>query len=119
MSSEKNQTLGNVLKQARELSELALRSVEQKTGISNAYISQLENDKIKKPAADILHKLAAAYKLDFNYLLQVSGLVEKTSSKNVSFGNFVFSKENLSKEEEAELIEYLKFIRKRNQDKNL
>lgn len=118
MSNEKNKTLGHVLKQARELSELALRSVEQKTGISNAYISQLENDKIKKPSADILHKLATMYKLDFNYLLQVSGLVEKSTSKNVSLGNFVFSKENLSKDEEEELVQYLKFIRKRNQDKN-
>src|SRR5688500_7137967 len=98
--ADSKQTLGNVLRQARDLKKLTLRTVEDMTGISNAYLSQLETDKIKKPSADILHKLANTYKLDFNYLLHISGLVEKTSSENVSFGKFVFSKDNLSKEEE-------------------
>jgi len=114
MEATKN-SLGNVLRQARDLKRLALRTVEEMTGISNAYLSQLENDKIKKPSADILHKLSKAYKLDFNYLLHVSGLVEKTSSENVSFGKFVFSKDNLTREEEDELIHYLQFMRRRRQ----
>lgn len=113
MAESKNTSLGNVLRQARNLKKLALRSVEEMTGISNAYLSQLENDKIKKPSADILHKLATTYKLDFNYLLHVAGLVEKSSTENVSFGKFVFSKDNLTKEEEEELIHYLQFIRQR------
>jgi HTH-type transcriptional regulator, competence development regulator len=113
MATTKSATLGIVLRQARDLKGMALRTVEEATGISNAYLSQLENDRIKKPAADILHKLATAYKLDFNYLLQVAGLVEKQTSNNVSFGKFVFSKENLTKEEEEELINYLQFMRQR------
>lgn len=115
MSDTADNTLGNVLKQARVIKEYALRTVEEKTGISNAYLSQLENDKIKKPSADILHKLAMVYKIDFNYLLQVAGLVEKGTEQNISFGRFVFSKENLTKEEEEELIRYLQFIRNRKQ----
>ena len=58
MTDSKNTSLGSVLRQARDLKKLALRSVEEMTGISNAYLSQIENDKIKKPSADILHKLA-------------------------------------------------------------
>ncbi|MBS1623429.1 MAG: helix-turn-helix transcriptional regulator [Bacteroidetes bacterium] len=111
--TESKQTLGNVLRQARDLQKLSLRTAEEVTGISNAYLSQLENDKIKKPSADILFKLASAYKVDFNYLLHVSGLVEKSSSDNATFGKFVFSKDNLTKEEEEELINYLQFIRNR------
>jgi HTH-type transcriptional regulator, competence development regulator len=113
MAESKNTSLGSVLRQARDLKKLALRSVEEMTGISNAYLSQLENDKIKKPSADILHKLAIAYKIDFNYLLHIAGLVEKSTNENVSFGKFVFSKDNLTKEEEEELIHYLQFIRQR------
>ena len=70
MTVTKEESLGAALKQARVFKKLALRAVEDMTGISNAYLSQLENDKIKKPSADILHKLATTYNLDFNYLLQ-------------------------------------------------
>jgi len=47
-------SLGKTLKVSRELIPLALRQVEEATGISNAYLSQLENDKIKKPSANVL-----------------------------------------------------------------
>ena len=113
MADPKNNSLGSVLRQSRDLRKLSLRTVEEMTGISNAYLSQLENDKIKKPSADILHKLATTYKIDFNYLLHISGLVEKSSSENVSFGKFVFAKDNLTKEEEEELIRYLQYIRQK------
>ena len=113
MADSKNTSLGGVIRQARDLKKLSLRSVEEMTGISNAYLSQIENDKIKKPSADILHKLSTIYKIEFSYLLHIAGLVEKSSTENVSFGKFVFSKDNLTKEEEEELIHYLQFIRQR------
>jgi HTH-type transcriptional regulator, competence development regulator len=114
MSANTENSLGEVLKKSRELKGLTLRKVDEMTGISNAYLSQLENDKIKKPAADTLHKLAQTYRLDFNYLLLIAGLVEKITDENVSFGNYVFSKDNLTNEEEKELINYLQFMRDRN-----
>jgi transcriptional regulator with XRE-family HTH domain len=113
MANSNNTSLGGVIRQARDLRKLSLRSVEEMTGISNAYLSQIENDKIKKPSADILHKLSTIYKIEFSYLLHIAGLVEKSSTENVSFGKFVFSKDNLTKEEEEELIHYLQFIRQR------
>ena len=48
------ETLGKLLKQYRELNKLTLRAVEEKTGISNAYLSQLENEKIAHPSANTL-----------------------------------------------------------------
>ena len=51
-------TLGKLLKQYREINKLTLRHVEEKTGISNAYLSQLENDKIAHPSANTLYKLS-------------------------------------------------------------
>jgi len=113
MTKQPDETLGNVLKKLRELRNLALRQVEALTGISNGYISQLENDKVKKPSADILNRLAEFYKVDFYFLLQMAGLAEKQSAQNRSLGPYVFSKHNLTKEEEDELINYLQYIRKR------
>ena len=42
---------GEFLKSARKAKRLTLREVEQKTGISNAYLSQLESGKVKQPSA--------------------------------------------------------------------
>lgn len=114
MSLHAQETLGTVLRLARESKTYTLRHVEEKTGISNAYLSQLENDKIKKPAADTLYKLSEVYKIDFNYLLQKAGLVEKSKNLNHSVGRFIFSKDNLTSAEEEELIRYLQYIRGRH-----
>ncbi len=111
MTTQKKQTLGEELKYQRESQKLSLRTVEEKSGISNAYLSQLENDKIKKPSANILHKLSEVYKLDFNYLLSKAGIVENQSDNKKSFGHYVFSKDNLTDEEETELLKYLQFLR--------
>ena len=107
-------TLGEKLKQFRENEQLTLRTLQEVTGISNAYLSQLENDKIKKPSADILYKLAEVYKIDFSYLMSLAGIVENEALANKSFGEFVFSKNNLTPREEDELLQYLKFIRARD-----
>lgn len=114
MSAHGTETLGAVLRLARESKTYSLRYVEDKTGISNAYLSQLENDKIKKPAADTLYKLSEIYNIEFNYLLQKAGLVEKNKNANHSVGRFIFSKDNLTSAEEEELIRYLQYIRSRH-----
>ena len=45
----------------RKLKGLTLRQIEEKTGISNAYLSQLENGKIKSPSYDVVKKLNDFY----------------------------------------------------------
>lgn len=115
--AEKKETLGAIIKEKRESMRLSLRTVEEITGISNAYLSQLENDKAKKPSANILHKLAELYKLEFGYLLSLAGILENESNANKSFGEFVFSKDVLSKDEAEELAQYLKFMRLRDSKK--
>ena len=65
--------LGNFLKKARKRNELTLRFVEDKTGISNAYISQLENGKITKPSPVILKKLSDIYLISYERLMDLAG----------------------------------------------
>lgn len=109
-------SLGNTLKDSRELMKLTLRQVEEATGISNAYLSQLENDKIKKPSANVLYKLASIYNIELDTLLVAAGIIEKQSSSKSKLLNTVsFSTESLTEEEEQELLEYLRYLRhKRN-----
>lgn len=60
-------SLGETLKSARELIPLTLRQVEEAVGMSNAYLSQLENEKIKKPSANVLYKLSTPNKRQHVY----------------------------------------------------
>lgn len=48
-------------KELRTKKGLTLRQVEEKTGISNSYLSQLENGKIIKPSFDTIEKLNKLY----------------------------------------------------------
>ncbi len=109
-------SIGKFLKNQRILKNLSLRQVEKLTDISNAYLSQLENDKIKNPSISTLHKLADFYKIDFADLLEIAGISKskkkKTKSSHVS--SFALSSESLTPEEEEELLKYLKFLRTKN-----
>jgi transcriptional regulator with XRE-family HTH domain len=109
--AETNKTLGGLLKEGRELKRLTLREVEVQSGISNAYLSQLENDKIKKPSANTLYKLAELYNILFDDLMVAAGIVERRTEQKKQNVHFAFSSENLTDDEEQALIDYLKFIR--------
>ncbi|MGB8356671.1 MAG: helix-turn-helix transcriptional regulator, partial [Chthoniobacteraceae bacterium] len=71
------QSLGQGLKLARGLRKLSLRQVEEATGISNPYLSQLENDKINKPSPFYLHKLANLYEIEYEMLMEAAGYVQR------------------------------------------
>ncbi len=51
----------NILKIARENKGLSLRQVEEKTNISNGYISQLENGLVKEPSFFKMLRLLSLY----------------------------------------------------------
>ena len=112
-----NTTLGQVLKEARQINQFSLREVEEITEISNAYVSQMENDKIKIPSANILYKLANLYKISFEFLLAKAGVIqEPLENGKPLIGSALYAKD-LSSEEERALAEYLAFLRFQNKKK--
>lgn len=107
-------TLGATLKEFRESIPLTLRQVEDVSGISNAYLSQLENDKIKKPSANILYKLSSLYKIDLNVLLAAAGIIEKTkkgedSTNQEWLNRIAFYSEKLNDNSRNEILDFIKF----------
>lgn len=64
-------TLGKHLASLRNAAQLSLRQVEEATNkeVSNAYLSQLENDKINKPSPNILHALSHVYSTSYEDLM--------------------------------------------------
>lgn len=55
--NEDGTTIGSILKRIRKAKGITLRQIEKATGISNSYLSQLENGKVLKPSYDTVMKL--------------------------------------------------------------
>ena len=113
ITENKSRSLGEGLRIARELHNLSLRQVEEVTGISNAYLSQLENNKVKKPSPHFLHKLAAIYDIAYELLMESAGYITRKTSDGPKTlqGAALFAQEKLTSDEEVALSEYLAFLR--------
>src|SRR5688572_30352677 len=67
--------LATLLTDLRTAKGLSLREVEEATGkaVSNAYLSQLENGKIRKPSPNVLYTLAEVYAVPYEALMEKAG----------------------------------------------
>ena len=110
--------LGSLLADLRTAKGFSLREVEEATGqaVSNAYLSQLENGKIRKPSPHVLHSLAGVYAVPYETLMEKAGyLLPSESSEDARHRRLAaFAIDDLTAEEEEELLKYLAFIRSRN-----
>jgi transcriptional regulator with XRE-family HTH domain len=108
--------LGAVLADLRAAKGLSLRDVEEATGkaVSNAYLSQLENGKIQKPSPNVLHSLSEIYAVPYETLMEKAGyLLPSAESGGRRKRLAVFAIDDLTAEEEEELLKYLAFLRSR------
>jgi len=110
--------LGSLLADLRKTKGLSLREVEEATdrAVSNAYLSQLENGKIRKPSPNVLHSLAQIYAVPYEALMEKAGYLLPPAGESTGRRRrlAVFAIEDLTAEEEEELLKYLAFIRSRN-----
>lgn len=114
----KGVSLGQYLASIRKDRKMTLRDVEEATQreVSNAYLSQIENQKIQQPSPNVLHALAEAYDIDYGQLMEMAGHVTPTKRRGHGerHGRIAtFADHNLSSDEEAALLEYLDFLRSR------
>jgi len=118
MDNESNRaekvTLGDYLASIRKSRSLTLRQVEEATNkdVSNAYLSQIENDKVQKPSPNILHALANLYGVSYESLMERAGYIASARSESERHGRAAtFAEMNLTPDEEAQLLRFLNFIR--------
>src|SRR5258707_11110485 len=109
-------TLGQYLASIRADRKMTLREVEEATNkvVSNAYLSQIENDKIQQPSPNVLHALSEIYGVDYGQLMEMAGHITPSKPRGSSqrHGRVpTFANHNLTPDEEAALIDYLKFLR--------
>jgi len=103
-----------MLADLRRAKGLSLRQVEEATdrAVSNAYLSQLETGKIKQPSPNVLHSLARVYSVPYEALMDKAGYVIPSDGGSGRGRKLaVFAIDDLTADEEEELLRYLAFLR--------
>lgn len=110
---EKNKPdLGPFLRSARERTNLSLRAVEDATGVSNPYLSQLESGKVRQPSPVVLHKLAKLYEVSYSDAMRLAGYpVPGDSSDEPQPPSAALRFQHVTEEEADALEVYLEFLR--------
>lgn len=109
-------SLGAFLRKARQDVSMSQRDVEEATNkeVSNGYLSQLESGKISKPSPHVLYALSTALSVDYEALMQRAGYILPTAARSdgpTEGRPVTFSIDNLTADEEGELLQYLTFLR--------
>jgi transcriptional regulator with XRE-family HTH domain len=113
--------------------QFTLRKVERLSGVSNAYLSQIEQGKIAQPSPHILQKLATCYGVAAPDLMLKAGYITESVITGSSLAPAAANRSGGSKrgqvkrpvvlssalgsvtpDEENELLKYLAFLRSRN-----
>ncbi len=108
--------LGGFLADLRAAKRLSLRQVEEATdqAVSNAYLSQLETGKIRRPSPHVFNRLAAVYAVPYEMLMEKAGYLPPSDAGARRKRPRAFAVDDLTAEEEEQLLEYLAFIRTRD-----
>jgi HTH-type transcriptional regulator, competence development regulator len=111
-----SEKLGETLNRIRGIKGAKLRDVEKATGISNAYLSQLETGKAENPNPHLLYKLAQYYDVPYESLMEAAGYVvkEKPGSKKQQRPGAIqaaLMSAELTPDEEQKVAEFVKFLR--------
>jgi HTH-type transcriptional regulator, competence development regulator len=104
--------LGKHLQQLRKMSneDQSIRKVAKKTGISNAYLSQLERGVAENPSPHVLHKLAEHYGAAYETLMAAAGYVRPSTKENEpepSSLELLLKSAKLSKAEEEDVKKFI------------
>ena len=105
--------LAEELSRLRKLNGKTLRTVEAKTGVSNAYLSQLEKGWVKKPRPHILHKLADYYGVLYEDLMTAAGYLTRSDEKrpdDPELAEIQLMSAGLSDEQKKTLKRFIRFL---------
>lgn len=111
--------LSQELSRLRKLRGKSLRAVERRTGISNAYLSQLENGSVKRPRPHVLHKLADYYGVRYEDLMTAAGYLFRTDEKRSVDPDLVeiqLMSEGLSVEQKTVLKSFIRFLQQSREE---
>lgn len=74
--------IGSFIRSQRELAQVSVRQLAEKSGVSNPYLSQVERG-LRKPSADVLNQIAKALRVSAEVLYVRAGILEPTDKSQV------------------------------------
>jgi len=84
--------LAKYLKELR--GKMSIRHVAENTGISNAYLSQIEGGKRDNPHPDVLKKLAKFYEIRVIKLLEKAGYLDEDITSEETYESIAQEQRN-------------------------
>ena len=107
--------LAETLRTLRVMSGSSLRQVEKNTGISNAYLSQLETGSTVNPSPQVLHSLADYYGVPYESLMEAAGYLrpQTGSASKPRLGGIevALMSAKLDDEEQQRVVQFIEFLR--------
>jgi transcriptional regulator with XRE-family HTH domain len=74
--------IGSFIRAQREATQVSMRQLAEKAGVSNPYLSQIERG-LRKPSADVLNQLAKALRVSAEVLYVRAGILEPSEKSEV------------------------------------
>lgn len=81
MNEQERKEFGAYLRRLRDEAGLSLREAENRIGISNSYLYQIERGERGAPKPEVLRKMAAAYSVTLQSLMAAAHLQEPEEEK--------------------------------------
>jgi transcriptional regulator with XRE-family HTH domain len=108
------QRFADRLRSLRDEAKLSLRQIETLTGVSNAYLSQIELGRVGPPSPKIIERLASALGVPYLDLLRAAGhLGMSGSAAIVSFAPSTLDVSELSESERVEVRQFVRELKRR------
>lgn len=104
-------TLGQALKEGRRRTQLSLREVEAKTGISNGYLSLLESGTAKSPSPNYLKELSVVYGVAYSLLMELAGYSSPSPSPETPLWAQFERIDELTDDERMQVSNFVRFLR--------
>jgi len=81
-ASDMASDIGSFIRSQRELAQVSVRQLAEKSGVSNPYLSQVERG-LRKPSADVLNQIAKALRVSAEVLYVRAGILEPSDKSQV------------------------------------
>lgn len=124
---------GEYLRDLRKERNLTIRQIEAYSGVSNSYLSQLENGKRGIPSPEILQKLAPVLKVSYETLMEKAGYLGRSDIRNphtdlyeptpqeienvIREYDLQFDGAPLTEQDKEEVLEFVRLVLKRRKKK--
>jgi transcriptional regulator with XRE-family HTH domain len=104
MPSHQASSLGEIIRQQRELAELSMRQFAQLAGISNPYLSQIERG-LRAPSEQVLEAIARTLQVSADTLREQAGMGGEAQDADSAVLDAIAADERLTARQRSALRE--------------